>query len=74
MAQRGLLFPPNPSKAEDALDRAMQNKPGAGKNQHSLNNNVTEARAPVGNSAEKALRTLRSKRPDLHVNVMENLI
>lgn len=51
-------------EAVDLLDEALRNSVGA--NQHS--NNVTTL--PKGNSADRALRKLRSDAPELHADVL----
>jgi hypothetical protein len=57
------------AEALEAIDRATQREPGAGKNQHAnqdcLFDNVQEAEAPTGNSRDAAIRRLRKDRPDL---------
>jgi hypothetical protein len=63
--------------ALDVIDKALQRKPGGGKNQHTkgecLFDNIKQAEAPTGTSKDYALRRLRKDRPDLHGEVLEGV-
>lgn len=54
--------------ALDALDRAVQNRPG--RPSETFDNVQGSAEAPTGNRADQAIRKLRKDRPDLHERVL----
>jgi hypothetical protein len=59
------------AEALDMLDRALKETPRQGM-RTDLVDNVNEVRSrPDGNSRQRAIRTLREKRPDLHALVVK---
>jgi hypothetical protein len=57
------------TEALDAIDKALQHKPGKRKRKAVKSDNVRN-KTNHGNTRDRALRMLRSKRPDLHKRVL----
>ena len=62
------------AEALSLLDAELQRKPGrpvVDGDKEETGNNVTNSKRPEGNEREKALRRLRTQRPDLHQQVID---